>query len=217
MEAVSPGPPRRVNTLSHEGQRGFPALKPLAGVCRSFVVLLSCRLYGFAVTLTIPSQWNETMLIQKLRLKRGWSQQQLADASGLSVRTIQRIESGQPASTETLKSIAAVFEIDFSTLSMEEPQMTNPAAAAEHEEQEAFDYVRKLRGFYIHLIQYVVVVAILLAINLLVSPNRFWVHWVAGGWGLGVAMHAFRVCWPYRLFGPQWERQQVERRLGRSL
>ncbi|MCE2677030.1 MAG: helix-turn-helix domain-containing protein [Burkholderiaceae bacterium] len=28
-------------------------------------------------------------MIQKLRLQRGWSQQQLADLSGLSVRTIQ--------------------------------------------------------------------------------------------------------------------------------
>jgi len=34
------------------------------------------------------------MLIQKLRLQWGWSQQQLAKASGLSVRTIQRIEAG---------------------------------------------------------------------------------------------------------------------------
>ena len=56
------------------------------------------------------------MLIQKLRLQRGWSQQQLADLSGLSVRTIQRLEQGQVASTESLKSLAAVFEIDFSTL-----------------------------------------------------------------------------------------------------
>ena len=36
------------------------------------------------------------MMIQKLRLKRAWSQQQLAEFSGLSVRTIQRIEAGQP-------------------------------------------------------------------------------------------------------------------------
>ena len=54
------------------------------------------------------------MLIQKLRLQRGWSQQQLADLCGLSVRTIQRLEKGQDASVESLKSLAAVFEIDFS-------------------------------------------------------------------------------------------------------
>ncbi|MEI2814828.1 MAG: helix-turn-helix transcriptional regulator [Burkholderiaceae bacterium] len=53
------------------------------------------------------------MLVQKLRLQRGWSQEQLAELSGLSVRTIQRIERGLPASTETLKSLASVFEIDF--------------------------------------------------------------------------------------------------------
>jgi len=45
------------------------------------------------------------MLIQKLRLQHGWSQQQLAELSGISVRTIQRIERGQPASTESLKSL----------------------------------------------------------------------------------------------------------------
>ncbi len=35
------------------------------------------------------------MLIQKLRLQRGWSQEDLAALSGLSVRTIQRLERGQ--------------------------------------------------------------------------------------------------------------------------
>lgn len=42
------------------------------------------------------------MLVQKLRLQRSWSQEQLAAVSGLSVRTIQRIERGQSASLETL-------------------------------------------------------------------------------------------------------------------
>ena len=36
--------------------------------------------------------------------------------SGLSLRTIQSVESGQSASLETLKSLAAVFEIDVDTL-----------------------------------------------------------------------------------------------------
>ena len=59
------------------------------------------------------------MVIRKLRAKRGWSQEQLADFSGLNVRTIQRVESGQKASMETLLSIAAVFEVDVSTLTEE--------------------------------------------------------------------------------------------------
>jgi len=45
--------------------------------------------------------------------ERGWSQQRLAELSGLSFRTIQRIENGQPASAEPLKSLASVFEVDF--------------------------------------------------------------------------------------------------------
>ena len=46
------------------------------------------------------------MIIRKLRLKRGWSQEQLAGMSGLSVRTIQRIERGQGPGLESLKSLA---------------------------------------------------------------------------------------------------------------
>ena len=38
------------------------------------------------------------------------AQQQLADASGTSLRTIQRIEAGATPGLETLKSLAAVFE-----------------------------------------------------------------------------------------------------------
>ena len=56
------------------------------------------------------------MLVQKLRLQRGWSQEQLAELSGLSVRTIQRLERGQVASIESLKALAAAFEIGYDAL-----------------------------------------------------------------------------------------------------
>jgi len=59
------------------------------------------------------------MIVKKLRVDRNWSQEQLATFSGLSVRTIQRIESGQSASIETLKSLASVFEVDMSKLTEE--------------------------------------------------------------------------------------------------
>jgi transcriptional regulator with XRE-family HTH domain len=52
-------------------------------------------------------------------MKRSWSQEQLADFSGLNVRTIQRVESGQKASLETLKCLASVFEVDIDTLTEE--------------------------------------------------------------------------------------------------
>lgn len=157
------------------------------------------------------------MSIQKLRLKRGWSQQQLAEASGLSVRTVQRIEAGEAASTETLKSLAAVFEVHFSTLSPEQTMSTPAASAAEKQEREAFRYVRNLRGFYQHLLQYVVVILGLLAINLVFTPRYLWVLWVMFGWGIGLIAHGVGVIRPAWPFGPDWERRQVERRLGRPL
>ncbi|WP_018624474.1 helix-turn-helix domain-containing protein [Kangiella aquimarina] len=59
------------------------------------------------------------MVIKKLRENKQWSQEQLATLSGLSIRTIQRIESGNRASLESLKALAAVFETDIETLQKE--------------------------------------------------------------------------------------------------
>ncbi|MDO3383308.1 helix-turn-helix domain-containing protein [Gilvimarinus algae] len=59
------------------------------------------------------------MIVKKLRLERNWSQEQLAELCGLNVRTIQRVESGNKASIETLNSLASVFEVDVSTLTEE--------------------------------------------------------------------------------------------------
>lgn len=59
------------------------------------------------------------MITNRLRKQRNWSQDQLAQLSGLSLRTIQRIESGHKASLESLKSLAAVFEVGIATLEQE--------------------------------------------------------------------------------------------------
>ena len=49
--------------------------------------------------------------ILKLRAKKYWSQDELAAASGLSVRTIQRVEKTGTASLETTKALASVFVV----------------------------------------------------------------------------------------------------------
>lgn len=51
-------------------------------------------------------------LVKENRIKKGWTQTQLAELSDLSVRTIQRAENSGIASMETTSALAAVFEID---------------------------------------------------------------------------------------------------------
>ncbi|MEJ2622895.1 MAG: helix-turn-helix domain-containing protein [Candidatus Thiodiazotropha sp.] len=55
-------------------------------------------------------------MIKKIRISKGWSQEQLAEISGLSVRTIQRLERGHSSGLESLKCIASVFEVNVSEL-----------------------------------------------------------------------------------------------------
>jgi transcriptional regulator with XRE-family HTH domain len=53
---------------------------------------------------------------KELRVKRAWSQEQLADIAGVNVRTIQRIEHGDGASFESLKAVANAFGVDVGEL-----------------------------------------------------------------------------------------------------
>lgn len=51
----------------------------------------------------------------------------------------------------------------------------------------------ELRGFYIHLVCYVIVNIGLCALNFTRNPDHLWFYWVAGGWGIGIAGHALGV------------------------
>ncbi len=55
---------------------------------------------------------TKSKLIKKLRNGKLWSQDELASACDLSLRTIQRLESSGNASLETVKALASVFEVD---------------------------------------------------------------------------------------------------------
>jgi len=60
--------------------------------------------------------------IKNLRTDKGWTQQHLADACGISLRTVQRVERYGKTSNETLMSLASVFETQQSEISIpEEP------------------------------------------------------------------------------------------------
>lgn len=54
----------------------------------------------------------DTRLIRKLREDKGWSQEHLAVVSGLSVRTIQRLEAEGNASLESRSAIAIALGVE---------------------------------------------------------------------------------------------------------
>ena len=159
------------------------------------------------------------MIVRKLRIERGLSQEQLASMAGVSVRTLQRIERGANASAETLKCLAAVLETDFSALRNGQ-DMTSAADTSlpdlSENEQKAMEYVRDIRSFYIHAIQYAVVITGLAAVNLFTSPDYLWFLWAAFGWGVGLAVHGLSVFEVVNLFGDGWEKRQVARRLAKA-
>ncbi len=177
------------------------------------------------------------MILRKIRLERGWSQEQLSELSGVSTRTIQRIERGKKASLETLKCLAAVFETEINHLQQEQ-DMTDPLTNEDRaalskvkewmqyddggyiidpslsaQERDALSYVREIKGFYNHLIAFIAVMLLLLGINLATSPEYLWVVWPALGWGIGLTVHGVGVFEIFSLFGPEWEKKQMQKRL----
>lgn len=59
------------------------------------------------------------MVLKQIRISRQLTQDQLAQMSGLNVRTIQRIESGHRASMESMKCIAAALDVSVEELQQE--------------------------------------------------------------------------------------------------
>ena len=51
--------------------------------------------------------------VVEFRKKCSWSQDELATAAGLNLRTIQRVENSGTASLQTLKAIAAALEAEL--------------------------------------------------------------------------------------------------------
>ena len=62
-------------------------------------------------------------LVVTLRNRRSWSQEELATAAGLNLRTIQRIESDGVASLQSRKALASAFEMDVHELDTQETRV----------------------------------------------------------------------------------------------
>lgn len=129
------------------------------------------------------------MMVRKLRMEKGWSQEQLAQLSGLNIRTIQRIESGNKPGLETLKALAAVFDVDINQL-QQEPVMEQVAPQTLDRQPENPTPKSKLPHipFWLGLAQCAVLIAFLFGINLATSPGYLWAIWPGMGISFGYLM-----------------------------
>jgi len=148
--------------------------------------------------------YNTTSLrnIKKMRLEQHWSQEQLAEMSGLSIRTIQRIENGENAGLESLKSLASVFE-------------TNITDSDKKEELEQIKkeekHVENVKGFYVFIALAIFNLIVFFIIALLDSDSE--------GWYLFFYMLIFYAITSgifflniFNLFGEDWKRKMIDQK-----
>ena len=76
--------------------------------------------------------------------------------------------------------------------------------------QRAQKQVEDIKGFYGHLVSFVVVMLFLLFINLKYSPKSLWFFWPLLGWGLGLFFHGMRVFNYVPFFGKDWEERKLK-------
>ncbi|GAA5112655.1 helix-turn-helix domain-containing protein [Orbus sasakiae] len=118
--------------------------------------------------------------VKKLRLERAWSQEQLAQLSSLSVRTIQRVENNEVPSLETLSALASVFNVSVSDLVsepiIESNELDNRIDEARKQVKDEIKLLKKI-------IVAIIVCSIMYIINYIYSPHLNWPIWVITIWG----------------------------------
>lgn len=157
--------------------------------------------------------------LKSLRIERGWTQEQLAGISGVSVRTIQRIEQGGQAALESEKALAAAFGLSLAELrartipyrkeeAMSDSQPLPPpietascegrwhhCSVKQHLHRTRTPEERR-RHFLRHLGSYLIVMAGLTLLNLANNPGHLWVLYPAIIWGIFLALQAFNCLIP---------------------
>jgi transcriptional regulator with XRE-family HTH domain len=138
--------------------------------------------------------------LKKMRLERHWSQDQLAEMSGLSIRTIQRIENGENAGLESLKSLAAVFEINIT-----DSDKKHEIEQVRKEEE----YVQNIKGFYKLLA--IAVLSLVAPFIMAVNDSSHWsvFLWILLSWGVLLGIYSLNV---FDFFGEEWKRKMIDKK-----
>lgn len=153
------------------------------------------------------------MIVRKLRLRKGWSQDQLAELADVSVRTIQRIERGHKPSLETANALAAVFEVDVTTFTSENDDMPRHEQL-QRDEVQAMEYAKGVKDFLSGVAVYFILAICFFAVFGFGEP---FLYLIFGAVGLGLAIQGLMAYEIIRLPFQNLERKIAEKKLGRKL
>ena len=152
-----------------------------------------------------------------LRLEKHWSQEQLAQLSDLNVRTIQRVEKGESVGTETLKSLAAVFEISTDELidAIENEKHilakeNSDTFIGQSQQNEAKEKVKSIKYFYASSTFLIAVFLLFMLPNYNGGDNLGPLIVVFLSFSMLIACHAYIVFQP---FGEKWEKEKISQML----
>ena len=128
--------------------------------------------------------------LRNYREKLQWTQQVLSDASGLSIRTIQRIESGEIPSKESLLSLAAALDVNVEDL------LFDNDSVLQKEKIDFSSYRNKIwKGVFIHGIVWTTMFFLHLIKNYdntVIENNNFY---LLLGWSVGLVIHtSYPIC-----------------------
>lgn len=134
------------------------------------------------------------MSLKLMRRAKGWSQEQLADISGVSIRTIQRLEAGEAPGLETQKALAAAFEysLDEFNAQVSSPDQTAEVDANNPETDQAETVIERYgwKGLLFHLGVMMAVVTWLYFLAREFDIHQHFVNWVFFMWGFALLGHA---------------------------
>lgn len=125
----------------------------------------------------------DAVKIKRWREERSWSQDHLADAAGLSLRTVQRIENGDGASRESVMALAAAFNVDVIALIVD--TRMEAKTIAQKKRTKIKDALRL--GFLINLASYIFGLIVFTGISLSDGVPGYAMLAPAIWWGVGVA------------------------------
>ena len=99
------------------------------------------------------------------------------------------------------------------TAPQQTPSASSPSASAAYDREKfarAKRHVEAIKGFYIHLVIFALVLTLLAVINY-ATGSPWWVQWAFFGWGIGVVGHAIGVYGRSPRLFEDWERRKLKK------